>query len=257
MDNVKVRSRLLMLVALVVGASGSFFLVKKVVLAQGRTPFTVALEEKLYDGSGKLTLSVSGVHAIRRDGSTARTRVVSRPANAGWVTQRVIVDLMRAEEVAVDEITQSLTTTPLRRDVIEMYQRSPACLDNTSEVRTLLGYRVVQHVETIGKREGRIMRKESWKAPALDCFPLKEMLWIGTTEENLRIATLKEASQVMQAEPLASLFERPQGYRERSPSQRSAEFFRLYPGESCPTCLQKSNAEADEIYYRRQADRGR
>ncbi|MBL8292296.1 MAG: hypothetical protein JNN08_10700 [Bryobacterales bacterium] len=229
--------------------------------APARVAYTATFQEWLYDRSGKLLLTQTGLHAQRVDGSAVRARNVERPDKTGFVTQRAILDLARAEEIALDPLTESITTTPLRRDNVEFYRTlatATDCTDDHSVVRnTMLGYDVVRDVQTIGRQTARIMRREIWRAPDLGCLPLKETLTIGRTEADASAATIREVLKIEEGEPDAALFELPAGYIERSPSARSDELRKRYPGASCSTCPKQANQELDDVYSRRQADRGK
>lgn len=262
MIRVVARSRLAMLTLLMITtACLSFLAIDRIMSAPIRVAYTVTFQEWLYDRSGKLVLTQTGQHAQRADGSTVRARNIPRPDRTGFVIQRAIFDLVRAEEIAIDPLTESITTTPLRRDNVEFYRKRAAATKCTAEdpvVRnTMLGYEVVRDVQNIGSHTGPIMRKEVWRSPALGCLPLKETLSLGRTEADVSAATIREVLKVEEGEPAAALFELPDGYVERSPSARSEELQKRYPQASCPSCLRQSNQELDEVYSRRQADRGK
>lgn len=84
-----------------------------------------------------------------------------------------------------------------------------------------------------------------------NCFSLRKTLVIGPSEDQLRLARVDEAAQVTIADPPNELFEKPAGYRERPPSEVTAEFYRRYPSEPCPSCVRGGDREADEAYYKR------
>ena len=236
----------------VLAGVGSFPIGHNVLLAQDRAAFTVTIQESALDRSGKTVRAQTVVFAVRGDGSTVRARTLKKPGNRGAATQRLITDLARAEEVSIDDLTDSINTVPLLSQAVEFHRRPAECTSENPPVRaSLLGYEVVRDVKNIGSSQGRIFRKEEWRAPALDCFPLKDTLFLGRTEADLYIAKVDEVLQVTLGEPSASLFERPAGYFERSPLQWRQEFARRYPGAVCPTCGE------GESYDRRQSDRAK
>jgi hypothetical protein len=217
-----------------------FFSVQRSLRAQGRTPFTAITRHTARDRSGKVSLTDTGLFAMRNDGSTVRVQNIATPDNAGVVTQRLILDLARVEEVAIDDLTESKTTTPLLRATVQLYQGQPMCTNNLNPVHaTLLGYDVIRNVKYIGDQTKRIMRREEWRAPALDCLALMQTLILGSTEANSYSATVKEVS-----------------YLERSPSERTKEFKTRYPQVSYPECAITSDQQMDELYYKRQGDKG-
>ncbi len=194
-------------------------LVQTIISAQGRVAFTAAIRDSGYDKTGKLILTTTGVYAVRSDGSTVRARDVMRPDKSGLVRQRKILDLARAEEVGVDELTQSVTTMPLRPDNMEFYARPAGkCASQDPSARgNILGFDVVREIQELGNQTARTFRKELWRASALDCFPLKETLVVGPANGAWHSTTVHEVFEVTMGEPSGSLFEKPPGYVERSP----------------------------------------
>jgi hypothetical protein len=75
---------------------------------------------------------------------------------------------------------------------------------------------------------GKKISVESWRAPALNCYPLREKLFLGDGNEKI-VTHVREVISVMPGEPDATLFQIPAGWTERSPSQVYAEFERRYP----------------------------
>jgi hypothetical protein len=86
---------------------------------------------------------------------------------------------------------------------------------------------------------------------------MREAFYIGKTANDLYAANVKEVTQITIGEPAQELFEIPQGYIERSPSQRRSEFARKYPEESIPQSLREADRQDDDVYFRRQADGGK
>jgi len=180
-----------------------------------------------------------------------------KPGNRGTAEIRHINDLSKGEEIVVDGLTDSVSTLPIPRKGVEMHTKAPTCVTEDPRMRgSMLGYDVV-HVVEERARTGRTIRVEKWLAPTLNCFPLKQIFYIGNTAADLYAANVKEVTQVSIGEPPSSLFEKPVGYTERYASQRREEFARRYPEVPIPEALRKADREDDEIYHRRQADRGK
>jgi hypothetical protein len=239
----------------------SFFGVKTAALAQGHAAFTAMSYDTVLDRSGNEVRKEQRLVAVRRDGSRVNVRYLRAPDERGLAAQKHILDLPRAEEVSSDELTESVTTLPLRKTAVEYYQRLPECtIQDAAERSTMLGYEVVRVVRQPGTPgDNMIVRWDDWVAPALNCFPLKRTVLRGRAEADLYISNVSEVYQVKVGEPEASLFERPAGYVERSPLQRKEEFKKRYPetaARSCESCSQ-STSEAEGLYLRRQSDRSR
>lgn len=230
---------------------GSFMLIKNVVLAQERISLIATGTESNYDHSGTITRTQAYFVAIRADGSTVRGRTLSKPGNRGIVEQRSIRDLSSGEEIIVDGLTESIMTTPIKPQHVEIEKRVPKCPIQDSTVRgSMVGYDVIRVVRD-RPDPVRFVRFERWLAPALNCLALKEITYSGSTASDLRTASVKEVAKVTLGNPPSVLFEKPVGYPEKSPSQRSQEFYARYPERSCPKCLLETDRLEDENYYRR------
>jgi hypothetical protein len=253
-----IRRRGIFILATLFVMSAGYLFEQRVVLGQGRAAFTAITRQTSYHRAGDVALTETGLFAIRSDGSFVTVRNVGRPDGRGVGMQRLIFDLAHAEEVGIDELTQSTTTIPLLKSAIELYQGRPMCTDDPSpQHATILGYDVVRHLRLIGKQAARITRKEEWRAPALDCLALRETLVIGRTEADTYTASVKEVLQVATGEPASWLFDRPNGFLERKPSERTKELASLYPQITVPECVNQSEKQLDELYSRRQADKGK
>lgn len=233
-------------------AISSFVLVNNTVLAVDQQPFTVTVKQIVYDPAGGVHKSETVVLAHRRDSSSVNTRSINRPDGSGVAEQRYVTDLAGGEEFMVDGLTESLTTTPLPANAIAFHKKPRECTNTSLGKEVVLGYDVSRSVTQHGG-PGDIVRVEKWLAPALNCFPLKTSFLQGKSEADLRLVNAREALQVTVGEPAASLFEKPAGYVERSPSQRTAEYHRRFPekAKSCPACIRDGDRQSDEVYYRK------
>ena len=204
-------------------ATVSFLAVRRTLSAQSRVAFSATATHSIYKRSGEAALKEELVQATRSDGSTASVRRIIVPAIYGATEQKRIVDLSRAEEVSVDGFTDSLLTYPLPRVGVEYLRRKPSSCttDDAAQRVSMLGYEVVRAVRDLPAGEKYLERIEEWRAPALDCFPLKSTTVRGPSEADLYVSSVTEVSQVTVGEPAPSFFETPPGYVERSPSQRS------------------------------------
>lgn len=207
-----------------------------------RTPFTASLHETFYQyPTGEQVKTRDLAVAVAATGLRIEARHLVNPAGQG-VEQRIIMDPVRRSRVVVDGLTESLTTTP--------YTSRPVTCTNdaTSKHSTILGYDVVESIE-VRNQSGETWRTESWTAPALDCFPLRETTYIGKTGGSAVLTSVREATGVVMGQPAASLFEIPAGYTERAPSQVLAEFNRRYPDRTMPAM---GLEHSDQAYYQQQ-----
>lgn len=219
-------------------------------------PFTATIREQAYNRSGGVVLSQVVVIAVRSDGSRVRLRTLNKPDAGGSASQRWIVDLTRAEEVWVDDLTESTTTVPLRGSEIEFRFGRSACAGGIAPgTEMILGYQVVRRVHDIIRSPHRVLRQERWLAPGLGCLPLKEVLLIGKTDADVYVSKINEVVSVVPGEPAPALFHKPEGYTERSPSARRSEFNRRYPRVSCPACALDNDRRSDEAYNRQRGAR--
>lgn len=251
------RTKRLMLLWLLALATfvGSFMLFKKVVWAQERVALTAIETESNYDRSGTLRrATIANFIAIRSDGSTVHGRTIPKPGNRGIVEQRKIRDVSKREEISIDGLTDSVGTVPITAKNAELQKRMPTCTTEDPTKRgSMLGYDIVRVVKDFPSN--RYVRLETWLAPALNCFPLKEILYVGTSPNDLYTARVKEVTKVTLGDPPSILFEKPAEYVEMSPSQSSKEFFARYPEIACPKCQRESDRLHDETYYRRRNEK--
>jgi hypothetical protein len=222
---------------------------------------TATMRESLFDADGAIKVNKLYVVATRGDGSTVRKRDWSKPGG-GTIQQRRILDLTAMEEIVVDGLTDSVTTVPLRKQVVDYYRHTHSCAGAAASgsipTESILGYAVVKVTEESGEAAVRV-RTERWLAPALGCFALRTAFsHFQTDSGSYRLVNQREAIDVLLGEPDRSLFEKPSGYLERSPSARRTEYLRRYPEKSvtCPDCMKDNDKQADDVYYSRRASRG-
>jgi hypothetical protein len=147
----------------------------------------------------------------------------------------------------VDPPTESLTTYPLAQKAIDtMLSSRFSCSDDaTAEHQTFLGHRAMKaNRET---NTGAIkVQYENWIAPDLGCLVLKSTV---TRFQNgvLQAYKYKVVTALKLGEPDATLFQWPQTFVERKPSQVLSEAARR-KGISCPECEQHSGTALDKAY---------
>lgn len=110
-------------------------------------------------------------YAVRSDGS--RVRAVRREVVKGAVFEiKEIQDTRQRARIIVDEATQSKTSYKLA----EQEMPSADCpVPANAESDTILGFRVFKVAKEMTAPPDFTGTRESWVAPDLDCFPLKEV----------------------------------------------------------------------------------
>ncbi len=230
----------------------SFFVVSlalvKVVRGQlpKRRPFTATAVETRYGSDGVKAYQETYTFAVRSDGSQAKA-VNRRARDGNWYEMRMVVDIPRRRRVSIDPITQSITTYNLSAGeaaLLALPDRSCQGIDGGDA--NLLGYVAKRVVENLQFRDGKVQGLESWRAPALDCFPLREIDSQGPLGGNSP-RNLVEVVTVIEGEPASSMFEVPASYAERSPSDVVSEFNRRFGSLGRP--LSESTAsKLDRVY---------
>jgi len=255
------RSTILAIIVLTVAtATGSSLIVRKLASAAVESSwvaFTAKKVEKFYDPAGRLLTVEESLQAVRSDGSKLQIRRISLP-NGQVAEQKALLDLSASKEVYTDGLTESVTTSGISARSAEALRRKPAHCGRVSNPAraTLLGYEVVKVEKELPGPPGELRRAELWLAPALDCFPLKDTLFVGRPGGEVAATNFREVISVALGEPDPSLFEVPVHYVERSPSEVLREFQRRYPTLSarvCPTCPGASIK--DQIYWFRRQTR--
>jgi len=210
-------------------AAFASFVVRRVYGQRTPQPFTATKIEKFLTSPGTYGRQEESVFAVRSDGSTSE--IITRLAPDGRVVeQRRISDTVSRRRVSADGLTDSVTTYKIPPQIaLQMGTRPATCNAGPNPQRDrLLGYEVLRVVEDIG-RPGRGKRLESWRAPELNCFPLRETVTLIQPDGSQFVTNVRETTAVVVGQPQPLLFFITPHYAERSPSQVFAEFNRRYP----------------------------
>lgn len=251
--------RVAILIALSLAIGGLTFVVVRKLQVQAqvasRKPFTALMAERYYNSSGALVESYTSIYAIRSDGSSARIWLREDP-NGRRAVIKGIEDLASKKRVAVDSMIESITTWPLSDEQVAGLKTADLSCAQAAEGErtTVLGYDVVKIQEELQAPSGKLHRDEFWRAPALDCFPMRERLSGGPSGGPVTLSTEREVVYVIPGEPAPALFEIPAGYTEHSPSQAAAEFSRRFLGGR-KIMSEEQLRLRDEIYERHQKNR--
>jgi hypothetical protein len=198
-----------------------------------RTPFTVVQVEKLHRfPSGEYVRQEESLYSIASDGTEATTYHRSAP-DGRTVDSKVIINTRAKARLAVDGLTESVTTTKLTDSFVAGQAAKPArCTESANPQRsTLLGYEVefVDHQSPLMPNGGRHFSK-LWLAPALECYPLSKIQGIQQSNGVAVVTNVTEVTSITRGEPAPEVFAVPAGYVERAPTEVFAEYTRRYPG---------------------------
>ena len=247
----------LVLASVVVGA-GVFLFTRKVASQQeNRKAFTAFLVMSFYKDDVESHKNEFVLYAQRGDGSHVRATNRFGEVGQRWGVMKHIVDLRSRVEVGTDPWTDSKSTMPLSPGLLKFHSAPPlppGCTkDPQAPHETILGYDTVKVIDQFGSEQA--LRAERWLAPALECFPLREVAKVGSLVGNEFVPKSRQETQVVwvaEGEPSESLFDVPKGYVERKPSEIDAEWYRMTGQHITPTTRLPG---LDQRYERAQQNR--
>ncbi len=213
-------------------------------------PFTASTLETRFRAPGEEHMHAEGTYAVRGNGSNVALKTVTTPK--GPKLRKTIVDPTAERMVAVFESTESLITR--KAGVPRRLHYPKGCSDDRSAERSvMLGYEVVKVTEEVTVPEigeqARGLRIE-WLAAALDCYQLKIEQYFTDGSGPMSLKYLKEVTSVKMGEPDAALFEIPDAYRERTPSDVLTEYGRMYHDKVPePELLEMWQRNLDAAYF--------
>lgn len=231
----------------------SYWISRAKVKAQGESwiPFTAVMVQRQYQALPAAPLRMENyTYAVRSDGSWVKDFKRQIMPNGGWGDLRVIADYSSGVRTMVDPSTNSLTSYPFSKQALAKLSVPPpqACsTDPGVQHATVLGYDTEVVKRTLpGTPPGVELVVAEWDAPALDCFPVRQI--IDHHSPNASVHIVREALYVSEGAPSEALFDIPTDYVERSPSQVTAERARLFPNEPSSSALSSSTSVLDRVY---------
>ena len=141
-------------------------------------PFTISVMSIHQDGNGLELNRQATLFARNSRGSTVEWRAPLAGTQSG---NRIIVNLESHQRIAIDVVTESLTTYQLSNDAIALIKQAQAGCSNKGTRESISGIDVFKIDNTHPLGPSRSIRIEQWTAPALGCFVLRE---IKTQVEN-------------------------------------------------------------------------
>jgi len=216
-------------------------------------PFTVYERYSYRDATGRETAFEQRTYAVRSDGSDVRAvdRYIIRRDE--WSRFRFINDTAAKKTISVHLFTESTTTYPMNARAVELHLKKvgTACASGTGERDRILGYEVFRELTTTTGPKGEGAEMEVWKAPKLNCYPLRVRARLKTAKGEVEAENVQEPLAVVPGEPDPMLFFVPSHYQERAPSQVISETSRRKgKGSACPECDSGAAQGWDAIYER-------
>jgi hypothetical protein len=161
--------------------------------------------------------------------------------------KRIIVDVINLRRVSVDPPTESITTYPLSRKTITgLLDFKFSCSDDPgAEHKQFFGHQAVKvtHERLAGTVK---LGYEDWIATELGCLVVKST--VKRYQNGIFQATrYKDVTALTLGEPYSSLFQIPQTFVERKPSEVMQESARR-KGEQCSECDKRSGPVLDKVY---------
>jgi hypothetical protein len=199
---------------------------------------------------------VTDMHAVRSDGSYVSGNWVMEP-NGHHDFHRMVLDLQSRVRFWADPTTETLNvinaskhdmmlhgTTGVPPDGVCRAMDGGQVLSSTQE--KYFGYDVTHITELV--RHGTL-KANIYYAPRFDCYPLKRVYYFTKpgSSDIQRIAT-HETTLLVEGEPDPSLFERPVGYVDRTPTEVYNEVKRRFGGLGAAGVPPQSLTHEEEMY---------
>lgn len=205
-------------------------------------PFTVLIKETRYGPDGAAGVEEYSIHARRRDGSTVWA-VLTAGTDQETVMVRSVTDVRARATVGVDPLTESLIRSPLSdQQIAHLLAPNHLCTEDPNPERRVqhgvAAVRVYREVETA---PGRVFRYVAWKAPELGCLELSAEGTL-TLPNGPVFRTKRDVIAILKGDPSEELFQIPQHYAQRLPSEVLSERGRLRPELGCDSaaCLESA-----------------
>jgi hypothetical protein len=185
-------------------------------------PAVVAYQRTIFqdETSARITFARTEILGVRADESVSRADLKNPAGNHSVYYTLLITDVRTGRHTVVDPLTESKTTYPSKA-MIDQFHLKPANSCPGQSGGEILGFPVVLENKSVTFPDRNLTIKY-WRAPALNCLPLRE-------EHRLSHANGKGSFEVLTAikvtlgEPPTWMFEIPAAYTERTPSQVFAE----------------------------------
>ncbi|HYZ74099.1 MAG TPA: hypothetical protein VE641_13535 [Chthoniobacterales bacterium] len=212
-------------------------------------PLTATYYIESFDENGSKRESEQ-TFAVRGDGSIVKPRSTSGP-DGKMYTQRTLYDVGKKKRVAIDGLTESITSYALSDTELKNLQY-PLAICQRFEVEAALvqGYRTRKELVKTGPVNHERLR-EAWYAADFGCLLVKETVSDLNENGDSRIRYTQTLKTVTLGEPDPALFSIPE-WQERTPSAVFAEFNRKF---NLSRPLPKSSSDRDRAYFANQVSK--
>lgn len=221
------------------------------------TPYTVSVVERhmRYQGKSVTTSPIYDrtiTYARSSDGSYVE-KTVAR-AGAKVTTERTIYSTRTKQFIHVIDEVASKSTVPLSDSLLKNRRLLKESATRECAVSTYPGIRVVGHevqngLDVVHLTFGTsVVKTEVWAAPTLDCQPIR---WTRITYDRTGkpIHQYERVTQSLTvAEPDPAIFDVPEAYIERLPSQILTMQRGDKPGAAASTCDRNFGDREDQGY---------
>jgi len=194
-------------------------------------PVAITYNRLIYSPSfpSKPLVSMTEILGVRADGSTSMARLVQSPSSEATSYNLKIADTLSGDYTLVDQIAHAKTTYP-KAGIANQYlvRAASSCPGSPSQViSNYATYVEDKQVSTPESSKLPAIRLRSWRAPALNCLPLREEHWRAVESGKESLTMVLSASLVVVGEPAGWMFAIPADYVEKSPSELLSESVRL------------------------------
>lgn len=185
-------------------------------------PVTITYSEVHYgqQGSEAPNFTRTEIVGVRSDGSVSRATFHGATGEHPAYFILKITEPSQGKHVVVDQFTES-TTTYASPGLVDQYRIKPASACPGQPGDPILGFATFVEEKTL-KVPGNGAGVKAWRAPRLNCLPLREEI-VRTRGGGTSSLQVTSAISITLGEPGAWLFDIPRGYTERTPNEVLAE----------------------------------
>ena len=189
-------------------------------------------------------------YAIRSDGTQVVWMTKIDPLGQRKVSKTVF-DVPLERKRSADELTESYVTTPMSGIAHSLQHRAGVCAGQPLASERIFGYEVVRTEDefAIPTPAGGRFRHVRYQAPSLNCYTMREEAYKSKGDGPLVRFEVKEVVSLLEGEPDPSLFELPEGYTERTPTEMLREFGRRHSSQAMSEEKLQKLHKLDEAYW--------
>ena len=189
-------------------------------------------------------------YAIRSDGTQVVWMTKIDPLGQPKIS-KTVYDVPLERKRSADELTESYVTTPMSGIAHSLQHRAGVCAGQPLASERVFGYEVVRTEDefAIPTPAGGRFRHVRYQAPSLNCYTMREEAYKSKGDGPLVRFEVKEVVSLLEGEPDPSLFELPEGYTERTPTEMLREFGRRHSSQAMSEEKLQKLHKLDEAYW--------